>query len=27
VRKLSEDFRYEWRDGMATTTVTMRMKD
>ena len=27
VRKLSEDFRYEWRDGTATTTVTMRMKD
>lgn len=27
VRKLSEDFRYEWRDGSATTTVTMRMKD
>lgn len=27
VRKLSEDFRYEWRDGTATTTVTVRMKD
>jgi len=27
VRKLSEDLRYEWRHGTATTTVTMRMKD
>ncbi len=24
IRRISEDFRYEWRAGTATTTVTMR---
>ncbi len=27
VRKMSEDFRYEWQGGVATTTVKMRVKD
>lgn len=27
VRRMSEDFRYEWQGGTATTTVTMRAKD
>ncbi len=27
VRRMSEDFRYEWHGGIATTTVTMRAKD